>query len=115
MLMDWLKKAPTSVVIAVVVCCFALVLGTLAGFIYLTAEGADTTEYTRFVNTIANLIILPIGGLAAVASVSAARSASKTEEQTNGTLTALEKEKEALEARNALLTAQIERARGGQR
>lgn len=90
--MDWLKKAPTAIVVSVIIVCGVSVLAVLGGFVALTLAGRDTTEYRTFINTIANLIMLPIGGLSAVAAVSAAKSSSRTEEQTNGTLTARDAE-----------------------
>jgi hypothetical protein len=87
-LMQWLKKAPTSVVVTVVIVCGLGLFAVLAGFVALTIADKPTDEYRQFINTLANLIMLPIGGLSAVAAVSAARSSSNTEDQTNGALTA---------------------------
>lgn len=96
--MDWLKKAPTAVVITVIIVFGMLALGALAVFTVLTLNGEDTTEFRSWLNTVANLVVLPGVGLAAVAATSAARSASNTEEQTNGTLTARDDNIAALSA-----------------
>jgi hypothetical protein len=82
-MVDWIKKAPTSLLITMTITVGFIVLGTLGGFIYLTAIGVDTTEFRTFINTVANIIALPLLGLTGVASVSAAKSASKAEDQTN--------------------------------
>lgn len=88
MVMNWLKKAPTSLVVAIVVVVGVATVAYLAGYVYLTATGADTTDYRGLLNTGFNYVGILFGGTAAVASVSAARSASNAEDQTNGTLTA---------------------------
>lgn len=94
--MEWLKKAPTSVVITVIVTCGLLAVVLVAAFVFLEWQGADTTTFRQWVNTMGQILVYPLLGTAAVASVSAARSASRAEEQTNGTLTAKDAEIEAL-------------------
>lgn len=86
MLMEWLKKAPATVVIAVIIVGGLGFLGLVGGFVALDLAGQDTTDYRTFVNTIANLVMLPLTGLGTVAAVTAARSASRAEDQTNGQL-----------------------------
>lgn len=112
--MDWLKKAPTSVTIAVIVVCGVLAALVLAAFVYLSAIGVDTTEFRQWINTVGQILVFPFLGATGVAAFAAARSSSAAEDQTNGNLDALQKEKSALEARNALLSAELERARAGQ-
>lgn len=90
--MDWLKKAPTTVVFCVVLVCGVGVLGVLGGFVALEIAGKPTEDYRAFINTIANLIMLPLGGVAAVGAVAGARSSSNAEDNTNGTLTAKDAE-----------------------
>jgi hypothetical protein len=101
--MDWFKKAPTAVVITVIVVCGFAALSVLGGFVALTIAGEDTTDYRGFINTLANLLMFPFVGVAAIGSVSAARSAARTEEQTNGTLTARDAQIADLHERNAQL------------
>lgn len=103
--MDWIRKAPTPVVVAVIVSVGVILLGVLTGFVVLQYSGKPTDDYVRLVNTLANLLMLPLGGLAAVASVSAAKSASKAEDQTNGHLTARDVEIDRLRGQVAILKA----------
>jgi hypothetical protein len=86
--MDWLKKAPTAVVIAVTVVCGVGLLGIIGGYVATVATGGDVADYRTFVNTMMNGAGLLIGGVAAVGATSAAKSASKAEENTNGVLSA---------------------------
>lgn len=86
--MDWLKKAPTAVTVTVIVVCGLLALGVVGAYVALTLAGADTAEFRQWVQTIGQLLVYPLLGTTAVASVAAARSASAAEDQTNGTLTA---------------------------
>jgi hypothetical protein len=86
-LMDWLKKAPTAVVITVVIMCGVIALGVLGSYVWLTANGVDTTEFRQWINTVGQILVFPLIGAGAVASISAAKSASKAEDQTNGHLT----------------------------
>ncbi len=84
--MDWLKKAPTAVVVTMILVCGVLAVSVLVAYVWLAAHGADTTEFRQWVNTIGQLILLPIAGGGTIAAVSAARSASRAEDQTNGQL-----------------------------
>jgi hypothetical protein len=86
--MDWFKKAPTPVVVAVIIVCGVGVLTVVGGYVATVATGGDVADYRAFVNTLMNGAGLLIGGVAAVGATSAARSASKAEENTNGVLTA---------------------------
>lgn len=90
--MDWLKKAPTAVVVTVILVCGVAVLAVLGGFVALEVAGKPTDDYRAFINTIANLVVLPLAGVGTIAATSAARSASNAEENTNGNLTALQAE-----------------------
>lgn len=96
--MDWLKKAPTAVTVTVIVVCGLLATVLVAAFVVLTLNGADTTEFRQWVNTVGQILVFPLLGTTAVASVAAARSSSKAEDQTNGQLTALQRSVEELEA-----------------
>lgn len=84
--MDWLRKAPTSVVVTAIVVCGFLAAAVLACFVILTLNGADTTEFRQWVQTVGQILVFPLLGISAVGSVAAARSSSRTEEQTNGQL-----------------------------
>lgn len=101
MLMDWLKKAPTSITIAVISVCGLLVLAVLAGYVVLSINGQDTTDYRQWVQTVGQLLVYPLLGTTAVASVAAARSSSAAEDNTNGRLTARDEEIAALKAQLA--------------
>jgi predicted permease len=110
--MTWLKKAPTAVTVAVIIVCGVLALAVLGAFVLLTLNGQDTTEFRQWVNTMGQILVFPLLGTTAVASVAAARSSSAAEDAGNGQLTRALQEKEAAEARAALLTAELERVRG---
>lgn len=111
--MDWLKKAPTAVVVSVVLVCGVAVLAVLGGFVALEIAGKPTDDYRGFINTIANLIILPLAGVGTIAATSAARSASKAEDNTNGTLTALNAQVKHLEGQVADMRAANTERQGG--
>ena len=98
--MQWLKSADTSVKITTIVVCGVAALGAMAAYVVLTLNGSDTTEFRQWIIAVANLVILPFVGVATVASVSAANSAKKAEEQTNGHLTDREDTIAALTAQN---------------
>lgn len=82
--MEWFKKAPTGLVVTLVVTTGVVLLGVLTGYVVLSSTGQPTDDYIKFINTIANLLGLPLLSTAVIASVAAAKSASKAEEQTNG-------------------------------
>lgn len=90
--MDWLKKAPTPVTVAVISLCGVLALAILAVYTVLTLNGDDTAEFRQWVQTIGQLAVYPLLGTTAVASVAAARSSSKAEDNSNGTLQAKDDE-----------------------
>lgn len=96
MFMDWLKKAPTSVKITAMIVCGLLAGGALAAYVILSLNGVDTTELRQWINTIGQLLVFPLLGTTAVASISAARSASRADDQTNGQLDAKNAEIAAL-------------------
>lgn len=91
-MMNWIRKTPTAVLVAAIAAGVVLTLAFLAGFVYLTVQGEDTTEYRGLVNLAMNAVTVLLGAIAAVGASSAARSASNAEEQTNGTLTAKDRE-----------------------
>lgn len=96
--MEWLKGADRAVKITMLIICGVLALGVLAAYVVLTLNGEDTTEFRQWIIGVANLLLFPVTGLAAVASVSAANSAKKAEENTNGKLHTLEAENTSLRA-----------------
>jgi hypothetical protein len=98
--MDWLKKAPTSITVTVIITCGLLATVLVAAFVVLTINGADTTEFRQWIGTVGQLLVYPLLGTTAVASVAAARSSSKAEDQTNGAL-------EERDARIAVLRGQL--------
>lgn len=103
MIMDWLKKAPTSVKITVIITCGLLAAAVLAAYVVLSLQGADTTELRQWVNTIGQILVFPLLGTTAVASISAARSAGRADDQTNGQLAARDEQIAALQAENTRL------------
>lgn len=96
--MGWIKKAPTPVLVAAVIVGGALPLGALAGFVFLEVNGASTVDYRAFLNLLMNSAILAVSALGAAGGVTAARSASAAEDQTNGKLTERDEEIKALRA-----------------
>jgi hypothetical protein len=86
-MVNWLKKAPTSIVITMIIVCGVLAAAVLVSFVYLQATGQNTTEFRQWINSVGNILMFPLLGLSTAASVQAARSSSNTEDQTNGTLT----------------------------
>lgn len=98
-MVEWLKKAPTAVVVSMIVVCGVLALGVLGTFALLSINGVDTTEFRQWINTVGQLIVFPLLGISTVASVTAARSASNAEDQTNGQLTARDEKIEELSRR----------------
>lgn len=111
MFMDWLKKAPTSVKITMIVVCGLLAGGVLAAYVILSLNQVDTTELRQWINTIGQLLVFPLLGTTAVASISAARSASRADDQTNGQLAAKDRELAAARAREADLRRQLDARR----
>jgi predicted permease len=99
MLMDWLKKAPTAVVVAMIIMCGVVACGVLTAYVILTINDQDTTEFRQWINTVGQILVFPLLGTTAIASVAGARSASKAEDNTNGTLTALQNEVRGLRQR----------------
>lgn len=90
--MGWIKKAPTSVIVTVIIVCGIGTLALLGGFVALEYAGRPTDDYRTFVNTLFNAVTFLLVGTGTVASISAARSASNAEDQTNGALTAKDEE-----------------------
>jgi len=86
--MNWVKKAPTSVIVSMVLVCGLGTVAVIGGFVALEIAGRPTDDYRGFVNLLLNAAMLLVGGTGTVAAVSAARSASNAEDQTNGALTA---------------------------
>ena len=107
--MNWIKKAPTPVVVAVIITCGLVSVSVLAAFVVLSVQGVDTTEFRQWINTIGQLVVFPLLGISTVASVSAARSASNAEEQTNGA--SQQREQDIAEAAVRTMLARQETAR----
>jgi hypothetical protein len=82
--MGWLKRAPTALIVTLAVMIGCTTIAYLGGFVYLTANGIDTTDYRGLLNTAFNYVGILLGATTTVASVTAARSAAKAEDQTNG-------------------------------
>ncbi len=104
MFMDWLKKAPTPVVVAVVIVCGVITLGVITAFVVLSIQGIDTAELRQWIQTVGIGIIVPLLGYNTVTGQIAARSSSRAEDNTNGTLA-------AKDARIAQLEGELDYAR----
>lgn len=102
-MMNWIRKAPTALLVTIVIVCGVGVVVTIGGFVLLEYAGRDTTDYRAFVNVLINAATLAVAGVGAVGGVSAARSASNAEENTNGALTARDERIAALQNENARL------------
>lgn len=110
--MDWLKKAPTAVVVTVVIVCGVVSLAVLGAYVYLTVNGQDTTDLRQWIQTIGVTFILPLLGVTTVASVSAAKSASAAEDQTNGIHAAKDVQIAVKDKQIAALNEQLHDTRG---
>jgi NADH:ubiquinone oxidoreductase subunit 6 (subunit J) len=95
--MNWIRKAPTAVIVSVVILAGVVTLAFLAGFVVLTINGEDTTEYRGLINLFMNAVTVVLAGVAAIGGTSAARSSSNAEDQTNGTLIARDQKIAVLE------------------
>lgn len=104
-MMNWIRKAPTSLLITIVIVCGLGFVVTIGGFVALEYAGRDTESFRAFMTMLINAATLAVAGVGAVGGVSAARSASNTEEQTNGTLTAKDDELARLRAQIAAYKA----------
>lgn len=76
-----MKNAPSWVIIVCLTIVFCVVVGA---FVFLSATGADASEFRTFLNTLLNIASVLIGGGAFVAAGAAAKSAANAEKQTNG-------------------------------
>lgn len=108
--MDWLRKAPTALIVTLLVVIGVASVAYLGGYVYLSANGVDTADYRSLLNTSFNYLGILLGATTTVASVSAAKSSSKAEDQTNGQLTALREENDRLKARLAAAGVKVDGA-----
>lgn len=98
MLVEWLRKAPTSVVIAVIVVCGIISVSVLGAFVVLSINGVDTSDLRQWIQTIGITVVLPLLGVNTLTGLVSAKSASRAEDQTNGQLTQLVADVAALKA-----------------
>jgi ACR3 family arsenite efflux pump ArsB len=105
MLVEWLKKAPTAVTVAVIIVFGLIAMAVLAAFVVLQIAGQDTTDFRQWIQTVGIALVAPLIGVNTVTGLVAARSASRAEDQSNGQL-------EARDARIAALERQVQ-ALGG--
>lgn len=108
MFMEWLRKAPTTIVITVFITCGLLASVLVAAYVVLEINGADTAEFRRWVGTLGQLLVYPMLGITTIASVSSARSSSRAEDQTNGQLQSRDAELDLLRIDNAALRRELE-------
>jgi hypothetical protein len=106
MIMGWLRKTPVPLLVAIIVVVGVASIAYLGGFVYLTAIDKPTDDYVRLLNSSLNWVTLLLVGTGTAASVTAAKSASNAEDQTNGHLA----EKDD---RIAKLEQQVRRMTGG--
>lgn len=111
MFMEWLKKAPTAVVVTVIIVCGVLALGVLGVYLTLSLQGADTAEFRQWVQTVGQILIYPLLGITTVASIAGARAASRTEDAANGELHQRDDNIAALRAQLAARESEIRRLR----
>ncbi len=76
-----MKNAPGWVLAVCATIIFVVIVGA---FVFLSATGADATEFRSFLNTLLNVGSVLLGGGAFVAAGAAAKSAANAEKQTNG-------------------------------
>jgi hypothetical protein len=110
--MNWIRKAPTALLVTIVIVCGLGVIVTIGGFVLLAYAGRDTDDYRAFVSVLIQAATLAVAGVGAVGGVSAARSASNTEENTNGTLHAKDSEIAELQRQVRLAEQRARLARG---
>ena len=79
-----MKNVPT----AAWVCLTVAFLAVTTAFVVLAAIGADAAEFRGFLNVVANLGMLLLGGGSVVYAGAAARNSQQAAEQTNGQLDA---------------------------
>lgn len=106
-MVEWLKKAPTALIVTLLVVVGVATLAYLAGYVFLTANGVDTTDYRALLNTAFNYVTVLLGATSTAAAVSAARSANKADKQTNGHLAAKDEELAGLRERLAAAERQV--------
>jgi hypothetical protein len=105
--MEWLKKAPSVVVICFFVLTTVLALATLAAYVVLSVYGnpQDLADFRQWVQTIGIAVVVPLLGVNTVATWAGARSASNAEDNTDG----------SKDAQIAALRAELARKTGGAR
>ena len=86
-MVDWLKKAPTAVVVTLIIVMGLLAAAVIGAFVVLQINGQDTAPLRQWITAIGTPLISLLLGVNTVASVQSARSASNAEDQTNGQLT----------------------------
>ena len=102
-MINFLRKAPTAVLITVIIVCGFLAAGVFASYVILTLNGEDTTEFRQWINTLGQILVFPFLGVTTAAAVSAAKSAGNADEQTNGHLSKVTEENNQLRDANARL------------
>lgn len=100
--MQWLKKAPTAVIIGFFVLTSVLALAVISAYVLIALQGdpQDLVDFRQSVQTIGISLVLPLLGVNTVATWVGGRASVATETNTNGTLTGLREE-------NAQLRAQL--------
>ncbi len=86
------SKAPNPIL---VVCATAILIAILGAYVFLSANGKDAAEISRFVNTILNFGMIVLTGVGVTAAGAAAKTSTEAKEaaeqavkQTNGDLDA---------------------------
>lgn len=103
-----MRNAPNWVIGVAAICITIVFLGTAGGFVFLSATGADATQFRAFLDTVFQFVTVLVSGGAFVAAGSAAKSAANAERQTNGEL-----EPRIKRASKEAVTEVIEEMNGG--
>lgn len=74
---------PWLVIIICITCVSIFLIGTIA---FLVALNKDLTEFRAMLNTVANIITIPLSSTAAIYAGAASKRSGKAVEQTNGSL-----------------------------
>lgn len=82
--MGIIKRAPTSLLITMVIVGGLTGAGVFAGFVALELAGEDTADYQAFTTTVLNLAMFALTGTSTVGAVLASRSASAVERGKDG-------------------------------
>jgi hypothetical protein len=83
--MDWLRKAPTTVIVSFIVGMTVMVLGVLGAYVVIALRGepSDLAEFRSWIQTIGITVAVPLLGINTVATFAGGRAASNAEDTLN--------------------------------